>query len=126
MTNLSKFAALCIATSIMTASPAFAVTTPAHPAPAAHVVKPATPHVVATKPAAAHPVAAAKPAVAARPAPAKTSMLGGLFGGKPAVAPRSAAPSANGRMVRARLANGQMVTYNCSLAGNAAKTACKR
>ena len=30
-----------------------------------------------------------------------------------------------GRMVTARLANGKTVTYDCSLAGNKAKTACK-
>jgi multidrug efflux pump subunit AcrA (membrane-fusion protein) len=30
-----------------------------------------------------------------------------------------------GRMVQAKLANGKTVTYNCSLAGNATKKACK-
>lgn len=30
-----------------------------------------------------------------------------------------------GRMVQASLANGKTVTYNCSLPGNATKTACK-
>ncbi|TPG54514.1 hypothetical protein [Sphingomonas glacialis] len=30
-----------------------------------------------------------------------------------------------GRMVQAKLANGKTVTYNCSLAGNKTKTACK-
>lgn len=30
-----------------------------------------------------------------------------------------------GRMVTARLANGKIVTYDCSLAGNKTKTACK-
>jgi hypothetical protein len=30
-----------------------------------------------------------------------------------------------GRMVQAKLANGKTVTYNCSLAGNKNKTACK-
>ena len=32
---------------------------------------------------------------------------------------------AKGRMVTAKLANGKSVTYNCSLAGNKTKTACK-
>ena len=32
---------------------------------------------------------------------------------------------AKGRMVTAKLANGKTVTYNCSLAGNKTKTACK-
>ena len=30
-----------------------------------------------------------------------------------------------GRMVSAKLANGKTVTYDCSLAGNKTKTACK-
>ena len=131
MTLNSKFAALCIATSTLTAAPAFAVATAA---PTAHVSKPAAPHVVpAPKPAAphvaavkpaAHPVAAAKPATTPHVAAVKPT--GGFFGTKPAVAPRTTAHATNGRMVRARLANGQIVTYNCSLAGNLTKTACKR
>ena len=32
---------------------------------------------------------------------------------------------AKGRMVTAKLANGKTVTYDCSLAGNKTKTACK-
>lgn len=32
---------------------------------------------------------------------------------------------AKGRMVSAKLANGKTVTYNCSLAGNKTKAACK-
>ena len=32
---------------------------------------------------------------------------------------------AKGRMVTAKLANGKTVTYNCSLAGNKTKAACK-
>ena len=33
--------------------------------------------------------------------------------------------STGGRMVTAKLANGKTVTYNCSLAGNKTKAACK-
>lgn len=32
----------------------------------------------------------------------------------------------HGRMVTAKLANGKTVTYDCSKAGNATKTACKK
>ena len=45
-----------------------------------------------------------------------------------AAAPRPARAPARvvtGRMVQARLSNGKVVTYNCSLAGNATKTACR-
>ena len=66
-------------------------------------------------------VTAAKPAakVAAKPAPKPAA--------KPSfVAPAKAHPAANGRMVTARQSNGKSVTYNCSLAGNKTKQACKR
>ncbi|MEY2925574.1 MAG: hypothetical protein RL367_51 [Pseudomonadota bacterium] len=64
-----------------------------------------TPHPVAARPFAAKPVMG-RPLVAAHPVAA-------------------ARPAAQGRMVRAKLANGQIVTYNCSLPGNAVKQACK-
>ena len=38
---------------------------------------------------------------------------------------KSATMAPKGRMVSAKLANGKTVTYNCSLAGNAKKQACK-
>ena len=37
-----------------------------------------------------------------------------------------AKPAATGRVVTARQSNGKTVTYNCSLAGNKTKQACKR
>lgn len=65
-------------------------------------------------------VTAAKPAVkvaakvAAKPA----------FKAHPAAL--HAKPAATGRVVTARQSNGKTVTYNCSLAGNKTKQACKR
>jgi hypothetical protein len=83
---------------MMLAGSAFAATTPAA-APAK-----------ATKPAAQ---AAAKPA-AVTAAPAKT------------VAKKPAASAASHkRLVKAKLSNGKTVTYDCSLAGNKTKQACK-
>uniref|UniRef100_UPI0035CBEC8F hypothetical protein n=1 Tax=uncultured Sphingomonas sp. TaxID=158754 RepID=UPI0035CBEC8F len=38
---------------------------------------------------------------------------------------RTTKTTGTGRMVQAKLANGKTVTYNCSLAGNKNKTACK-
>ncbi len=93
---------------------------------------------------------AATPANAAKPAAMKTAMikpaaakhaLAKPIAAKPAYAaaarPRYAAPRAiaarpvpiirpGGRMVQARLSNGKTVSYNCSLAGNQTKQACKR
>ena len=49
---------------------------------------------------------------------------------KPAVKAHPAAlhakPAATGRMVTARQSTGKTVTYNCNLAGNKTKQACKR
>ena len=60
---------------------------------------------------------AAKPVAHALAKPATT---------KVATAPaRTAAAKPRGRMVTARLANGKTVTYDCSLAGNKTKQACK-
>ena len=64
----------------------------------------------AAKPAAAKPHPAL---VAAKPKPAAPRMI-------------AARPAASGRMVRAKLGNGKVVTYNCSLAGNQTKQVCKR
>lgn len=59
---------------------------------------------------------AAKPA--ARPAAKPATRL--------AATPARATPArSGGRMVKARLANGKTVTYDCSLAGNKTKQACK-
>ncbi len=104
--ELPRLVALAAAAALSFGSPALAATA-AKPA-AKVVVKPvAKPHPVAAKPAPKPMVAVAKPRPAAVHAPA----------------PR---PAAQGRMVRARLANGQVVTYNCSLPGNQTKQACKR
>ena len=60
---------------------------------------------------------AAKPVAHAQAKPAAT---------KVATAPaRTATAKPRGRMVTARLANGKTVTYDCSLAGNKTKQACK-
>ncbi len=106
--KISTHAAVALlSVAALAASPVMA--TPA--APAAHPS-------AAAKPVAAH--AAAKPV--AKPA-AKPSGWGSIFGGS------KAAPAAThrtgGRMVTARLSNGKTVTYDCSLAGNKTKTACK-
>lgn len=49
--------------------------------------------------------------------------------GKPTTATRTTTKTttaANGRMVTAKTSTGKTVTYNCSKAGNANKTACKK
>lgn len=68
--------------------------------------------------------AAAKPAARTMAKPAATMPA------KPAAAmpakPRAAAPArSNTHMAKATLRNGKQVTYNCSLAGNKNKQACK-
>lgn len=62
----------------------------------------------------------AKPKPAAQ-APAKPAAKAKLA----ATPARTAATRPGGRMVKARLANGKTVTYDCSLAGNRTKQACK-
>ena len=74
---------------------------------------------------------AAKPKIAAKPAPKLAAVKAhpAMVAAKPKPAvPRMAAvrPAVSGRMVKARLGNGQIVTYNCSLAGNQTKQVCKR
>lgn len=77
------------------------------------------------------PALAATASSAAKPAPklatAKTHPAMIAAKSKPA-APRMVAvrQAVSGRMVKARLGNGQIVTYNCSLSGNQAKQVCKR
>ncbi|WP_419808296.1 hypothetical protein [Sphingomonas sp.] len=101
MTSLTRLMLLAGAT---LAAPAMAQT------PAAH---PATTHAAATtRPAATHTATTTRPAAAHMATTTSTTTR------------RPAAPA--GRMVTAKLANGKSVTYNCSLAGNANKTACKR
>ena len=103
-------------TSASYAAPSAKAPPAAHSTPATHATaKPAATRVVATT---------THTATAPKAAPAKSGGLASWFGGgSKTAAPRTAA---GGRMVRARLSNGQTVTYNCSLAGNATKQACKR
>ena len=58
---------------------------------------------------------AAKPVAHAQAKPAATKVA----------TARTATAKPRGRMVTARLANGKTVTYDCSLAGNKTKQACK-
>lgn len=88
---------------------------------------------------AAKPVAPAKPEPAAKPVPKSTmgSMMSRLMSHRAAAAPAPhAAPAAHvattaaaarrtGRLVTTKTKTGKTVTYNCSLAGNASKAACK-
>lgn len=118
--NAALVGALVFAASAIT-TPAMAATAPAK-APAAKAVA-ATKAAPVVKvhtaaPPAAH-VTAVKPA-------APTSRPGMFSFTKPAAARPAPRPAANGRMVQARLSNGKTVTYNCSLAGNQTKQACKR
>ena len=98
------------------AKPAAVKTVAAKPVTAkSTVAKPAAAKTVTAKPAALPRAAAAPRATAAVARPATRTF-----------APRAVAPQGGGRMVNARLSNGQTVTYNCSLAGNQTKQACKR
>lgn len=73
--------------------------------------------------------------VAAKPAPAvpvktvvtttKTTLPVATVKATTVAHSRTTTTSGGGRMVQAKLANGKTVTYNCSLAGNKTKTACK-
>ena len=77
--------------------------------------------VTAAKPAA---TVAAKPAVKVAAKPAVKVAAKPAFKAHPAAL--HAKPAATGRVVTARQSNGKTVTYNCSLAGNQTKQACKR
>ena len=81
---------------------------------AAAMLASGSPALAATASPATKPVARSAPKlVAAKPKPAAMHAV-------------AARPAANGRMVQARLGNGKVVTYNCSLAGNQTKQVCKR
>lgn len=69
-----------------------------------------------TAPAPKPAAVAAKTTVKAAPAAAKPA---------PAPAPRAGAAVTSGRMVTAKTRTGKTVTYNCALAGNRTKAACK-
>lgn len=102
LVGLGLASAMMIGTPVFASSPSASTTTTTKTA-----AKPATK--LAAKP-------AAKPAVRAQAKPAT----------RLAAAPARATPArSGGRMVKARLANGKTVTYDCSLAGNKTKQACK-
>lgn len=84
------------------AAPSFAAVPTAQPAATHYAAKPAKP---------AQTTSATRMVKTAHASSVRTAALGG----HPA-----------GRMVKARLANGKTVIYNCSLPGNAQKTACRR
>jgi hypothetical protein len=147
MINFRTLTILGLASTMSVAAPALATTavSTAKPAAASHaaakpaakpqvaaVAKPAAaPHVAAAKPAAASHVAVAKPAAphvvaAARPAAAaKPSIFARATAPAARPATRISANHATGRMVTTRTSTGKTVTYNCSLAGNQTKQACK-
>lgn len=109
MARFRTLIAFGLASAMMAGAPAIAATQQ-HPATASVAAKPAAR--MAAKPAAATPVKAkaTTPARTAAAAPAK---------------PRSAAPRSGTHLAKATLRNGKQVTYNCSLAGNKTKQACK-
>lgn len=72
--------------------------------------------VLALLPAAANAVPAKSTATAPVAKPAKTAMI---------ATPRHAASTPAGRMVTTKTTTGKTITYNCALAGNASKKACK-
>jgi hypothetical protein len=96
---------------MMIGTPVFAST------PSASTTKPATK--LAIKPAAKPATRAqAKPAAKLAATPARATPAR-------ATAARATPARSGGRMVRAKLSNGKTVTYDCSLAGNKTKQACK-
>lgn len=102
MARFRTLIAFGLASTMMIGAPAFAATQQ-HPAAPTAATKPAAR--MAAKPAAAMPAKT----VAATPAK-----------------PRTAAPArSNTHLAKATLRNGKQVTYNCSLAGNKNKQACK-
>jgi hypothetical protein len=136
MISFRTLTILGLASTMAVAAPAFATTaaSTAKPAATSHaaakpVAKPhvaaaakpaAAPHVAAAKPAASHVVAAARPAAAAKP-----SIFARAAAPDARPATRISSSRANGRMVTTRTSTGKTITYNCSLAGNQTKQACK-
>ncbi|WP_192878827.1 hypothetical protein [Sphingopyxis lindanitolerans] len=69
---------------------------------------------------------AAKPTTKLTAKPAAHSQAKPATRAKLAATPaRASTTRSGGRMVKARLSNGKTVTYDCSLAGNKTKQACK-
>lgn len=103
----------------LVAATVLAIGSPALAATGSQTAKPTLTARPAVKQAAkAHPVL-----VAAKPKPAFIAPAKSRPSAQRAVVAR---PATTGRMVKARLGNGQVVTYNCSLAGNQTKQVCKR
>lgn len=119
MSAFRTLVGLGLASTMMITAPVFAApgttnratpATRAVPATRATPAKPATPAVRATP---------AKPAVPAKKVAAVTPKA-------KITTPAKAVPARHGaRLVTAKLSNGKTVTYDCSLAGNKTKQACK-
>ena len=135
MTKFKNMFGMGVAALAMISLPALASTPSIAAKPVtAHAAKPAPTHAVHAKAVAAAPVRLVptkRPATVAHTAPVRAvhtkAIAAAPFRAVPAVrpAPRATAARPNGRMVQARLANGKIVTYNCSLAGNQTKQACR-
>ena len=130
MVYARKLVALSLASSLFVAGTAYAApTTTAAPAvAAAHSAAKKPKGMVMAKPMASMPMGTksmvASAATPAAPAgkPVASAMMMAHAKAKPAMMNKSGAAP---RMVQARLSNGKTVTYNCSLAGNQNKKACK-
>jgi myo-inositol-hexaphosphate 3-phosphohydrolase len=131
MITFRTLTTLGFVSTMVIATPAFATTAASATKAASKphvmaVTKPAaTPHIVPAKPAAANHVAAAKPAAPHVAAAAKPSIFARATAPAARPATRISANHATGRMVTTRTSTGKTITYNCSLAGNQTKQACK-
>ena len=135
MTKFKNMFGMGVAALAMISLPALASTPSIAAKPVtAHATKPAPTRAVHAKAVAAAPVRLApakRPATVAYTAPVRAAhskaIAAAPLRAAAAVhpAPRVAASRPNGRMVQARLSNGKIVTYNCSLAGNQTKQACR-
>ena len=113
MARFHTLVGLGLASVVMIGTPVFAST----PSASTTTSKPATK--LAAKPAAKPaPRAQAKPAAKLAATPARAIPAR-------ATAARATPARSGGRMIRAKLSNGKTVTYDCSLAGNKTKQACK-
>lgn len=135
MTKFKNMIGMGVAALAIISLPALATTTSTAARPViAHAAKPAPKRAVHTKAVAAAPVRAVpakRPVTVAHTAPVRVvrtkAIAAAPVRAAPAArpAPRVAAARPNGRMVQARLSNGKIVTYNCSLVGNQSKQACR-
>ena len=135
MTKFKNMIGMSVAALAIISLPALATTTTTAAKPAAaHVAKPAPIRAVHAKAVAAAPVRAGpaqRPATVAHAAPVRAvrakAVVAAPARATPAArpVPRVAVARTNGRVVQSRLSNGKIVTYNCSLAGNKTKQACR-